>query len=109
MFFSSSNYGLWFESHVHPSAAALGYLHLSPLCGRRKLTATKAQRATIPMLPSLTVGLLILLLTAFTVKAQEASADNWPQFRGNPSLTGVSQANVPNDLKLLWTYEAGES
>ena len=32
----------------------------------------------------------------------------WPQFRGNPSLTGVSTVNVPAQLKVLWTYEAGD-
>ena len=64
-------------------------------------------------LPSLTVGLLTLLLTAhcslLTVPAQDTPANNWPQFRGNQSLTGVSQSTVPATLKLLWTYEAGDS
>ena len=32
----------------------------------------------------------------------------WPQFRGNHQLTGVSTSTVPKTLKLLWTYEAGE-
>ncbi len=41
--------------------------------------------------------------------AQDTPADNWSQFRGNHRLTGVSDSNVPNELKLLWTYEAGES
>jgi len=67
------------------------------------------QRIMIVRLPSLTVGLLTLLLTAFTVKAQDTPADNWPQFRGNPSLTGVSQSTVPDSLKPLWTYEVGDS
>src|SRR5271155_4249628 len=38
-----------------------------------------------------------------------AAADDWPQFRGNPSLTGVSTSAVPKTLKLLWTFEAGDS
>ena len=55
-----------------------------------------------------------LLLAAFcllpiTLKAQDTPADNWSQFRGNHRLTGVSASSVPNELKLLWTYEAGES
>src|SRR5690349_8363147 len=37
------------------------------------------------------------------------AADEWPQFRGNPQLTGVATTTVPATLKLLWTYEAGES
>jgi len=49
---------------------------------------------------SLTVFLLAGLLTA---------ADKWPQFRGNPQLTGVTADAVPSTLKPLWTYEAGES
>ncbi|HEV2904392.1 MAG TPA: PQQ-binding-like beta-propeller repeat protein [Pyrinomonadaceae bacterium] len=46
------------------------------------------------------------LLTGF---AQDTPADNWSQFRGNYSLTGVSQSTLSNNLKLLWTYEAGDS
>ena len=53
--------------------------------------------------------LLLVLGLAISVVAQEASADNWSQFRGNQSLTGVSQSNVPSTLKQLWTWEAGES
>ena len=41
-----------------------------------------------------------LLLTA---------ADEWPQFRGNPQLTGVAADALPANLKLLWTYESGDS
>ena len=57
---------------------------------------------------------LCLLLSAFcflpsALKAQDTPADNWSQFRGNQNLTGVSLSDVPGDLKLLWTYEAGES
>jgi len=46
---------------------------------------------------------------AVSVLAQDTPADNWSQFRGNHSLTGVSQSNVPTSLKQLWTYEAGDS
>ena len=37
------------------------------------------------------------------------AADDWPQFRGNPSLTGIATSAVPKTLKLLWTFEAGDS
>ncbi len=47
-----------------------------------------------------------LLLTAY---AQDTPADNWSQFRGNLQLTGVSQSNVPQSLKQLWTFDAGDS
>ncbi|MGI8732388.1 MAG: PQQ-binding-like beta-propeller repeat protein [Pyrinomonadaceae bacterium] len=56
--------------------------------------------------------LLVLVVSCFfssATNAQEAPADNWAQFRGNQSLTGVSLANVPTTLKVLWTYEAGDS
>jgi outer membrane protein assembly factor BamB len=53
------------------------------------------------------------LLSAFCLLpsgfAQDTPADNWSQFRGNHSLTGVSQSALSNSLKLLWTYEAGDS
>jgi eukaryotic-like serine/threonine-protein kinase len=44
-----------------------------------------------------------------TVAAQWAAADAWPQFRGNAFMTGVSKSDVPKNLRLLWTYEAGEA
>ena len=43
----------------------------------------------------------------FLVACLHAAAD-WPQFRGNPQLTGVATGTVPDTLKLLWTYEAGD-
>lgn len=41
--------------------------------------------------------------------AQDTPPDNWSQFRGNHSLTGVSESQVPSSLKQIWTYEAGDS
>lgn len=58
---------------------------------------------------------LAFLLLPFTfyllpsVRAQEAPASNWSQFRGNHQLTGVSQSGVSNELRLLWTFEAGDA
>lgn len=54
-------------------------------------------------------SIVVILCLAIAVLAQETPANNWSQFRGNQSLTGVSQSNVPDSLKPLWTYEAGES
>src|SRR5215470_16869899 len=54
-------------------------------------------------------SLLLVLCLAIGAMAQEAPADNWSQFRGNQQLTGVSQSRVPDSLKQLWTYEAGDS
>ena len=53
--------------------------------------------------------ILLALLIPLRVYCQETPADNWSQFRGNPRLTGVSDSPVPASLKLLWTYEAGDS
>jgi outer membrane protein assembly factor BamB len=56
------------------------------------------------------LGFLFLLFSLSVVSvAQETPANNWSQFRGNHSLTGVSQSVIPANLKQLWTYEAGES
>ena len=54
---------------------------------------------------------LLLSLSVFpsSLIAQDTPADNWSQFRGNHRLTGVSESTLPAELKLLWTYEAGES
>jgi len=56
----------------------------------------------------LVVGLCVCLSPS-ALHAQDAPADNWSQFRGNHNLTGVSQSNVPQGLKHLWTYQAGDS
>jgi eukaryotic-like serine/threonine-protein kinase len=53
--------------------------------------------------------LLLVLCLSVTVLGQDSPAENWSQFRGNSSLTGVSNSTVPANLKQLWTYEAGES
>src|ERR1041384_7026711 len=54
-------------------------------------------------------SLILVVCLTVSAMAQDTPADNWSQFRGNHSLTGVSQSNVPSSLKQLWTYEAGES
>ena len=45
----------------------------------------------------------LLFLLCATAWAQ------WPQFRGNPQLTGVAQAKLAPKLRVLWTHEAGEA
>src|SRR5688572_19240963 len=61
--------------------------------------------------PGLFLAAISWIVLTFCVPAfsQEAPADNWSQFRGNHHLTGVSLANVPSSLKVLWTFEAGDS
>ena len=59
----------------------------------------------------------IILFTHTLASAQQtasatpstAHADAWPQFRGNASLTGVSDTTLPAKLTLQWTYEADEA
>lgn len=46
-----------------------------------------------------------LLTAAEPAKIGVATPDAWPMFRGNPGLTGVSPATLPNTLSLLWTYK----
>ncbi len=36
------------------------------------------------------------------------SVNEWPLFRGNPQLTGVSSASLPQNLEPLWTFQTGE-
>ncbi len=48
-------------------------------------------------------------LIVFLLAGLLSAADEWPQFRGNPQLTGVASSAVPSIPKLLWTYEAGDS
>ena len=59
------------------------------------------------MLPRLAVGFALALSVA-TVAAQ-APADRWTHFRGMPSLLGTSVAAIPDQLRVLWTYDAGEA
>src|SRR5579872_486623 len=53
--------------------------------------------------------LLSLLAGARSSLTQQSVANGWSQFRGNPQLTGVASASLPPEIKLLWTYDAGDS
>jgi putative pyrroloquinoline-quinone-binding quinoprotein len=66
-------------------------------------------RAFCRILASAFCLLLTTHCTLPTAVAQDTPADNWSQFRGNLQLTGVSQSSVPQNLKQLWTFEAGDS
>ena len=62
----------------------------------------------------LSLALISLLLVggayADDPSAQSSSpADEWSQFRGNLLRTGRSASPLPDQLELLWTYEAGFS
>src|SRR5215475_1971995 len=56
---------------------------------------------------SLWISFWILFLISSS--SSQLPPETWSQFRGSHQLLGVSVSNVPRDLKVLWTYEAGES
>src|SRR5204863_8079756 len=54
--------------------------------------------------------LMIVLFCIFGCAGlAQAPANGWPQFRGSSGLLGTSRAELPANLKLLWTYDAGDS
>ena len=58
-------------------------------------------------LSALLLPVCILLLVG--PSKSQLPPETWSQFRGSHQAIGVSVSNVPRDLKLVWTYEAGES
>ena len=50
------------------------------------------------------------LATAAFLPSQVAaqSADAWPQFRGNPMLTGISPTTITPQLKQMWAVSCGD-
>ena len=58
-----------------------------------------------------TSTLLVLLACAVPGAQAPASspADRGPQFRGSAPLTGLTEAKLPDTLKVAWTYEAGDA
>ena len=45
---------------------------------------------------------------ASSAQAPSLAAADWPQFRGNPRLTGVAADALPATFKVLWSYELGD-
>lgn len=55
---------------------------------------------------------LLLFCILIPVAAGLMYADNsfhWPIFRGNQQLTGASNTKLPDNPRLLWTYETGDA
>lgn len=61
------------------------------------------------MTRTLSVGVCVALLAVAAPPIAAQTATEWPQFRGNPTLTGVTPATVPPTLKVRWTFEAGDA
>ena len=57
----------------------------------------------------MTLAASLVAVSAVSAQTPGAPADRWPQFRGAPPLTGTTAAALPATLKLLWTYDAGDS
>src|SRR5258708_1615852 len=70
--------------------------------GTRELTADEHRSTQIRTI----VFICVYLCSSV---ANSLLAQDWPQFRNNHALTGVTAAAVPDNLKLLWTYEAGDA
>jgi outer membrane protein assembly factor BamB len=51
----------------------------------------------------------LLLAGCSIALSQPQAGDAWVQFRGNPQLTGLASSLLPSTLKLLWTFDAGDS
>jgi eukaryotic-like serine/threonine-protein kinase len=45
----------------------------------------------------------------FAVSLTAQSTISWPIFRGNQQLTGVSKTELPDQPKLLWTFQTGDN
>jgi outer membrane protein assembly factor BamB len=53
-------------------------------------------------------AILLAILALFpraSFSAATATTEDWPMFRGNPGLTGISPAKLPAAPSLLWTYK----
>lgn len=58
---------------------------------------------------SLILPLIFLLLLFESPVFPDDGSDGWPMFRGSPTLTGISSADLPKPLKLLWSFQAEDS
>ena len=54
-------------------------------------------------------GREVPLYASQVAKPVAAPADAWPQFRGTPSLTGISSTTIAPSPKLAWAWEGGEA
>lgn len=72
----------------------------------------RSRMVVLAGLPALSLGFWLALSphgVRGTGSPSLAEGGAWSQFRGNPALTGISETDLPDSLKLLWTLEVGES
>lgn len=50
-----------------------------------------------------------LLFVASLSASSQSPASEWRQFRGDARLTGVSSSTLPDSLKVIWSYKAGDA
>ena len=53
--------------------------------------------------------ILFSCILVHSIGQSETSSDDWLSFRGNPQLTGVANAELPENLELLWTFETEDA
>ena len=54
--------------------------------------------------------LILSLLVALIITELSAQTTNcWNNFRGNQSLTGTTNVNIPENPKLLWSFQTGDN
>ena len=68
----------------------------------RNRTYLKKAKATAQRSVPATFLIFLLFLVS------HASFGNWASFRGNPQLTGLADSELPENLQLLWTFQAGD-
>jgi hypothetical protein len=79
---------------------------------RRDTKGTKGAKDTKALGVAKVVAITFVTFASFVSFPSpfpRAQTSDWPQFRGNPALTGVASSDVAQTLSLKWTYEAGET
>ena len=56
-----------------------------------------------------TLYIFLSYILIHPIGQSQASSDDWLSFRGNPQLTGVATAELPENLELLWTFETADA
>jgi len=49
---------------------------------------------------------IVIVLMIFWIPVSGSSQDNcWPSYRSDAALSGKTNVDLPNSLKLLWTFQ----